>query len=51
MEVLEQRRADMIVLANTNGRIRALDEILKISELADLRFRFKKLHFCGEVLL
>jgi ubiquinone/menaquinone biosynthesis C-methylase UbiE len=44
VEVLEQRRVDMIVLANTNGRIRALDEILKIFELADLRFKFKELH-------
>jgi SAM-dependent methyltransferase len=44
VEVLEQRRVDMIVLANTNGRIRALDEILKIFESADLRFKFKELH-------
>jgi ubiquinone/menaquinone biosynthesis C-methylase UbiE len=44
VEVLEQKRVDMIVLANTNGRIRGLDEILKIFELADLRFKFKELH-------
>ena len=44
VEVLEQGRVDMIVLANINRRIRALDEILKIFELADLRFRFKELH-------
>jgi hypothetical protein len=44
VEVLEQRRVDMIVLASTNGRIRALDEILKIFEDADLRFEFKELH-------
>jgi hypothetical protein len=34
----------MIVLANTNGRVRRLDEILKVLEMADLRFKFKELH-------
>jgi hypothetical protein len=32
VDVLEHRRVDMIVLANTNGRIRTVDEILKVFE-------------------
>jgi SAM-dependent methyltransferase len=44
VDVLEHRRVDMIVLANTNGRVRRLDEILKVLEMADLRFKFKELY-------
>ncbi|PMD39312.1 S-adenosyl-L-methionine-dependent methyltransferase [Hyaloscypha variabilis F] len=44
VDVLEHRRVDMIVLVNTNGRVRTLDEILKVFELADMSFKFKELH-------
>ena len=44
VDVLEHRRVDMIVLANTNGRVRALDEILKVFEMADARFKFRELY-------
>lgn len=44
VEVLEHRRVDLIVLTNTNGRVRNLDEVLKVFELADGRFKFKALH-------
>jgi hypothetical protein len=44
LDVLEHRRVDMIVLANTNCRIRRVQEILKVFEMADLRFKFKKIH-------
>lgn len=44
VDVLEHRRVDMIVLTNTNGRVRTVKEILKVFELADLRFKFKELH-------
>lgn len=39
VDVLEHRRVDMIVLANTNGRVRTLEEILEVLEMADLRFK------------
>jgi len=44
VDVLEHRRVDMIVLVNTNGRVRTLDEILKVFEMADVKFKFKELH-------
>jgi hypothetical protein len=44
VDVLEHRRVDLIVLVNTNGRVRKLEEILKVFEMADLRFKFKELH-------
>jgi ubiquinone/menaquinone biosynthesis C-methylase UbiE len=44
VDVLEYRTVDMIVLTNTNGRVRTLNEILKVFEMADLRFKFKELH-------
>ena len=44
VDVLEHRRVDMIVLANTNGRVRTVAEILKIFEMVDLGFKFKELH-------
>jgi hypothetical protein len=44
VDVLECRRVDMIVLANTNGRIRTVEEILKVFELADSRYKFKELY-------
>ncbi|KAH8812745.1 S-adenosyl-L-methionine-dependent methyltransferase [Xylogone sp. PMI_703] len=44
VDVLEYRRVDMIVLANTNGRIRRADEIVKVFERADSRYKFHKLH-------
>jgi SAM-dependent methyltransferase len=44
VDVLEHRRVDMIVLANTNGKIWMLDEILKVFERVDTRFKFKELH-------
>jgi hypothetical protein len=44
VDVLEHRRVDMIVLVNTNGRVRTLDEILKVFELADMSFEFSELH-------
>ena len=44
MIVLEHRRLDMMVLVNKNGRTRKLNEILKVFEKADLRFKFKELH-------
>jgi hypothetical protein len=44
VDVLEHRRVDMIVLANTNGRVQTLEEILKMFEMADLRSRWRDLH-------
>lgn len=48
VDVLEHRRVDMIVLANTNGRIRTVNEILKVFEMADSRFKFKEVHLVKE---
>jgi hypothetical protein len=44
LDVLEHRRVDMIVLANTNGRVWTLEEILKVLQMADLRIKWKDLH-------
>ena len=44
VDVLEHRRVDMIVLANTNGRVRNLEEILKVLEMAASRFKWEDLH-------
>jgi hypothetical protein len=37
-------QVDMIVLANTNGRVRTLEEILKVLEMADSRFKREAIH-------
>jgi hypothetical protein len=42
--VLEHRRVDLVTLTNTNSRVRNLDEVLKVFEIVDGRFKFKALH-------
>jgi hypothetical protein len=42
--VLEHQRVDLIVLTNTNSRVSNLDEVLKVFEIVDGRFKFKVLH-------
>lgn len=51
VDVLEYCRVDLIVLANSNGRIRRVDEILKVFEIADSRFKFKELHMVKESMI
>ena len=44
VDVLEHCRVDMIVLANTNGRVRRSDEIAEVLKMADTRFKLRALH-------